>query len=417
MKIKPFRGWRPRRELADKIPSLPYDVMDSDEARVLAEGDPHTFLHVVKPEIDLDPSISVYDDRVYDRGRANLKGLMDSGDLARDEAPAFYLYRVSIEGHSQLGLVAAAAVDDYRDGKIKRHEFTRPEKENDRTRHIETMQAHPGPVFLTYRPVPELTALLNALSREDATVDFTAVDGVRHELWPVSDVETCAKIEGMFARIPATYVADGHHRAAAASRAGASLRERLEEPTGQEPCNYFLAVHFPSDQMRILDYNRIVKDLNGLTPADLLEKIKAAGYSIREDWKPRRAEHPETFGMYVDGRWFCLVPGGPVIDGREGTARLDVSILTETVLQPILGIGDPRSDKRIEFVGGIRGMDELERRVDSGDWGVAFSLYPTSMDSVMQVADAGEVMPPKSTWFEPKLRSGMVVLSLEGETL
>ena len=266
MKIKPFRGWRPRPELADKIPSLPYDVMDSDEARAMAEGDPHTFLHVVKPEIDLDPSISVYDDRVYETGRANLKRLMDEGDLVRDEMAAFYLYRVSIEGHSQLGLVAAAAVDDYRDGKIKRHEFTRPEKETDRTRHIETMQAHPGPVFLTYRSVPELQALLNGLVRHEAAVDFTAVDGVRHELWPVRDVATCAKIEGMFSKIQATYVADGHHRAAAASRAGASLRDRLEDPTGDEPCNYFLAVHFPDNQMRILDYNRIVKDLNGLTP-------------------------------------------------------------------------------------------------------------------------------------------------------
>jgi uncharacterized protein (DUF1015 family) len=388
MDVRPFRGLRPRADLASRIPSLPYDVLDSDEARKLAAGDPYTFLHVVKPEIDLDPSIDPHDERVYARGRANLDAMRASGWLVRDPRPAFYLYRLRMGPHTQTGIVGAASVADYVGGRIKRHEHTRPDKEDDRTRHTQALAAQPGPVFLAYRDRQDLDRIVEQGTSRPPDADFTAVDGVSHQLWVVDDPAEVALIEGALASVPASYVADGHHRAAAYARA--------EGEKGR-----FLAVHFPASQLRILDYNRLVRDLNGRAVAAFLLEVQTQGFAIVNPWDAKRPPRKGTFGMYLGGAWRLLEATDP-----EG---LDVSILQDRLLGPVLGVGDPRTDPRIAFVGGGRGLGELERRVDSGEHAVAFALFPTSLDEVMAVADAGRVMPPKSTWFEPKLRSGMVV--------
>ncbi|HVQ35636.1 MAG TPA: DUF1015 family protein [Candidatus Bathyarchaeia archaeon] len=388
MDVRPFRGLRPRPDLASRIPSLPYDVLDSDEARKLAAGDAHTFLHVVKPEIDLDPAIDPHDERVYARGRANLDAMRDAGWLVRDARPAFYLYRLRMGSHVQTGIVGAAAVADYLAGKIKRHEHTRPDKEDDRTRHTQVLGAQPGPVFLAYRDRPDLDRIVTRQTGRPADAEFVAVDGVGHQLWAVDAPDDVAEIQAALSDVPASYIADGHHRAAAYARAAGSGGR-------------FLAVHFPASQLRILDYNRLVKDLGGRTVAGFLLDAQAVGFAVVSPWEPKRPARKGTFGMYLDGAWRLLE--------ASGSGGLDVSILQEKLLGPVLGVGDPRTDPRIAFVGGGRGVEELERRVDSGAYAVAFALFPTSLDEVMSVADAGEVMPPKSTWFEPKLRSGMVV--------
>ncbi len=396
MIVRPFRGLRPRPDLTAKIPSLPYDVLDSDEARRLAEGDPHTFLHVVKPEIDLDPSVPVHDARVYAKGAENLRAMIEKGWLVRDPAPAFYVYRLAVGDHAQTGIVGAAAVEDYRAGRIKKHEHTRPEKEDDRTHHAEALGAHPGPVFLAHRGHAVLETFASGIAASRSPdADFEAAEGVRHTLWKVDDPEETARVEGGFADLPATYIADGHHRAAAYARLSGIER--------------FLAVHFPAADLRILDYNRVVRDLRGLDPAAFLARVRDAGFTIREPWEAKRPREAGEFGLYLDGTWRLLVSPAAFREAADPVARLDVAILSETILRPILGIEDPRTDPRIDFVGGIRGMEGLEARVDSGAWAAAFALHPTRMDDVMNVADAGGVMPPKSTWFEPKLRSGMVV--------
>jgi uncharacterized protein (DUF1015 family) len=417
MIVKPFRGLRPRADLADRIPSYPYDVVSSDEARELVRDDPYSFLHVVKPEIDLDPRIDPYDDRVYARGRENFRRMVEQGWLERDPTPSYYVYRLVWQGEAQIGILGAAAIADYTEDRIKKHEHTRPEKENDRVRLNEALSANPGPVFLTYAPLPELNALVNGLVARAPAAGFTAADGVEHALWVVDEPAAMDKIAKLLGATRRAYVADGHHRAAAAARVGAERAARLEEPTGEEPCHYFLAAYFPADQLRVLDYNRVVADLNGLDPESFLARVRKAGFHVDAQHRTRRPPHSETFGMYLAGSWYLLTAGADVVDSSDVVQRLDVSILTDRLLQPILGIGDPRTDRRIDFVGGIRGMDELERRVDSGRDAVAFALHPTSLRDVMDVADAGQVMPPKSTWFEPKLRSGMVVQLLDGDRL
>jgi len=417
MRIRAFRGLRPRGDLASRIPSLPYDVLDGGEARQLAEGNPYSFLHVLKPEIDLDPETSPYDDRVYETGRRNLDHMLEEGWLARDPEPALYIYRLEHGDHAQTGIMGLASVDDYLEGHVKKHELTRPEKEEDRARHMEALSANVGPVLLTYNRVPELSAEVSGIVARDPDVDFTAEDGVRHSLWVVNDAGSVERIESLFARVPATYIADGHHRAAAASRVARRRRERAGIPPGEAPHDWFPSVHFPSHQLSILDYNRIVRDLNGLDPAALIDRLRRAGFAVKENHRTRRPPHRRSFGMYVDGHWYLLTAKGEPPDVGGPASGLDVAILTDRVLEPILGIGDIRTDRRIEFVGGIRGMDELEKRVDSGEYAVAFALYPTAIEEVMEIADAGGVMPPKSTWFEPKLRSGMVVHSLDDESL
>lgn len=413
MIVKPFRGLRPRADLAAAIPSLPYDVLDSAEARTLAKGDRHTFLHVVKAEIDLDPAIDVHDDRVYARARENFLAMRTDGRLARDPRPSYYLYRQRMGSHVQTGIVGAAAVDDYLDGRIKKHEHTRPDKEDDRTRHAAAIGAHPGPVFLAYRANAGLEALVIESSRRKPDVDFVAKDGIGHALWVVDDAIAVARFEEAFRAVPASYIADGHHRAAAYARVAQQRRQAAAGVSGEEPFNFFLAVHFPASQLRILDYNRLVRDLNGLYPIRLLARIKQEGFDVVEPWPAKAPPRSRTFGMYLNGAWLLLAAQSELIPESDPVRHLDVSVLQDRLLGPVLGVGDPRTDERIAFLGGIRGVQELARRVDSGEYAIAFAMFPTSLEDVMGVADAGAVMPPKSTWFEPKLRSGMVIHLLD----
>jgi uncharacterized protein (DUF1015 family) len=404
MNVKAFRGLRPRPELAAKIPSLPYDVLDSGEARVLAEGDPYTFLHVVKAEIDLDPGLDPHDDRVYAKARENFLAMRENGWLVRDPRAAVYLYRLWMGDHVQTGIVGAASVDDYVDGRIKKHEHTRPDKEDDRTRHTDAIAAHAGPVFLAYRNRPTLDALVSEQTRRSPDVEFVAADGVGHALWVVDDPTDVERFESGLTEVPASYIADGHHRAAAYARVARLRRPRADR---------FLAVHFPAGELRILAYNRLVRDLGGLEAGDFLRRIEEAGFERTAPWAGMTPPRAATFGMYLAGEWHLLEARRQPATTDDPVERLDVARLQDTILSPILGVGDPRTDPRISFVGGIRGVAELMRRVDSGQAAVAFSMFPTSLDDVMRVADAGRVMPPKSTWFEPKLRSGMVVHLLD----
>lgn len=407
MLVKPFRGLRPAPAFAARIPSYPYDVIDSDEARGLAAGDPDTFLHVVKAEIDLDPSIPTDDDRVYAKARENFHALLASGRMVRDHRDAYYVYRLTMGDHTQTGIVGVASVDDYVGGRIRRHEHTRPDKELDRTRHARAIGAHAGPLFLAHRGSEALEAAAERIAAGPASADFTAPDGIRHTLWAATDPGLLGTIESAFRDLPSTYIADGHHRAAAYTRLAL---ERRAEGKGAAS-DFLLAVHFPAAQLRILDYNRLVRDLAGLDAATFLERVRGAGFGVHDAHAAKAPPRPGTFGLYLGGSWKLLEAIGPA--PTDPVRALDVSILADRILGPVLGIGDPRTDKRIEFVGGIRGTDELERRVDSGRFAVAFALHPTRMADVMAVADGGGVMPPKSTWFEPKLRSGMVVHLLD----
>ncbi len=410
-RVEPFKAWRPRADICAEVASPPYDVLSSAEAREMAADNPLSFLHVVKPEIDLNSGVDLYSDEVYAKGAENLQRLKDDGVLFHEALPSLYLYRQRMGDHVQTGLVAGASVDEYEAGLIKKHENTRRVKEDDRTRHVDALNANTGPVFLTYKARSEIDALVERLTAGEPTYDFTAPDGIQHVVWVVGDsVDRDALVEA-FGRVPELYVADGHHRSAAGARIRALRRNANPKHTGHEPYNFFLSVIFPDDQMMILDYNRVVKDLFGLDPEVFLEAL-GKSFSIEKvaDGRPDKAR---TFGMYLGGDWYRLRAkegGFPTEDPIDG---LDVAILQNSVLAPLLGINDPRSDERIDFVGGIRGLDELERRVDSGDWAVAFALYPTAIDQLFAVADVDSVMPPKSTWFEPKLRSGLIVRPLD----
>jgi len=409
MILTPLRGLRPRADLAARIPSLPYDVLDSSEARALALDDPYTFLHVVKAEIDLDPGVDTHDDRVYAKARENFLAMRRKAWLVRDERPAFYLYRQRMGDHVQTGVVGTASVTDYLEGRIKKHEHTRPDKEDDRTRHADAIGAHPGPVFLAYRGRSTIDALVGEATRGAPAADFVAADGIGHVLWVVDDPAEVARFEAAFREVPESYIADGHHRAAAYARVAQIRRERASRATGEQPSDRFLAVHFPAAELRILDYNRLVRDLHGLEPPGFLRRIDAAGFDLVAPWPGKSPKEAATFGMYLDGVWRLLVARPGTVSDNDPVKRLDVSLLQDRILGPILGVGDPRTDARIAFCGGIRGLAELARQVDSGEHAVAFALHPTSLADVMRVADADAVMPPKSTWFEPKLRSGMVV--------
>ncbi len=403
MIVTPFRGLRPRADLVDRLPSVPYDVIDADEARELAGAEPYSFLHVIRSEVDLEPGVDPHDPRVYERAASNLRRMIDDGWLVRDEQPAFYVYRLTVGDHVQTGVVAGSAVSDYLAGSIKKHEHTRPDKEDDRVRLVEAIGAHPGPVFLTYRSLPELNATVTGVVADPPHTAVTAPDGVLHELWVVDDPTRRERIGQLFAKVPASYVADGHHRAAAAARVAAS----------RGGGGSFLTVLFPSDQLRVLDYNRVARDLNGLEPREFVARLGRVGFDVESGHRARRPPRARCCGMYLGGTWSLLTARTALVPSDDPLARLDVSILNDHLLGPVLGIGNPRTDTRIDFVGGSRGMDELERRVGSGDWAVAFAMWPTSLDEVMQIADIGQVMPPKSTWFEPKLRPGLVVLPLD----
>jgi uncharacterized protein (DUF1015 family) len=405
--VRPFRGLRPRPDLAEKIASPPYDVLDSDEAREMVRDNPLSFLRVVKPEVDLDPDVDLYSEEVYRQGAQNLRRLMEEGHMIQDGRPLFYFYRQVMDDHSQVGLVACVSAEDYERDVIKKHEHTREAKERDRVRHIEAQNAHSGPVFLTYHDAAELNALQEGVCQGGPVYDFTAPDGVRHTLWPVEDPGDIEKIIRVFEDVPTLYVADGHHRSAAGTIVARKRRESNPNHTGQEEYNYFLAVLFPKSHMKILPYNRVVADLNGLSGEEFLGRVSDSFEVSKTDRKSPSS--PLSYSMYLDGDWYGLTPKEGSFDPEDPVASLDASVLQNNLLAPVLGIENPRKDDRIDFVGGIRGTGELESRVDSGRARVAFSLYPTTVDQLLAVAESGRVMPPKSTWFEPKLRSGMVI--------
>jgi len=398
--VIPFRGLRPAPGQATAVAAPPYDVLTTDEARLRAADLPWSFLHISKPEIDLSPDTDPYSREVYAKAAENLQRMIKAGILERDEAPCYYAYRLIMGSHVQTGLVAAASVAAYDANRIKKHEFTRPDKEDDRVRQIEAVNAQTGPVLLAYPASATADALLARASTGEPAADVTAADGIRHTLWVIGDSELIADISKAFSAMTSLYIADGHHRSAAASRVAGSRH-------GAGGSAYFLSVIFPHHQMRIMDYNRVVKDLNGLSETAFLQRV-ATSFSVLPSASQCHPGKPGEFGLYLPGRWLRLTIRPELIPSNDPVARLDVSLLTEHLLAPLLGIDDLRRDKRIDFVGGIRGLSELERRVDSGEMAAAFALHATRMEDLMAVADANEVMPPKSTWFEPKLADGLV---------
>ncbi|UCD65046.1 MAG: DUF1015 domain-containing protein [Candidatus Zixiibacteriota bacterium] len=406
--VRPFRGLRPQARFAGQVASPPYDVLSSDEARTMVRDNPNSFLRVNKAEVDFPPDTPVYSEAVYRRGKENLDRLVSDGIMVPDENPSFYLYRLTWKKRSQTGLVSLASVDEYDRGLIKKHEHTRPQKVNDRANHIMTLQAQVGPVFTTFRHNDDIRSLFKRLTKASPEIDFTGGDSVRHELWVVGGREDIAAIETAFGRLEALYIADGHHRSQSASEVCRRMRERNPGHTGREIYNYFLHVAFPDDELRILAYNRVVKDLNGLTADEVL----ARAHTAFEVMPVPGAVEPDTgrqIGMYLEGKWYLLKIREGSYDATDPARSIDSAVLTENFLAPILGIEDIKTDERIDFVGGIRGVTELMKLVDSDECKIAFSMYPVSVGQLLDVADAGLVMPPKSTWFEPKLRSGMVV--------
>lgn len=405
--IRPFAGLRPTPDQAEAVVAPPYDVLNTEEARARAEGRPYSFLHISKPEIDLPAGTDPYSPDVYAKGAENLKNLLDKGVLQQDQQACYYLYRLIMGNHSQTGLVAVASVPDYDVNRIRKHEFTRPDKEDDRVRQIDALNAQTGPVFLTYRHDDKVDALVEQVCKTTPEYDLKADDGVQHTIWVVKEQAQLDELTQRFDAMDCLYIADGHHRSAAASRVAAMRKQNNAGHTGDEPYNYFLSVIFPDNQMKILDYNRVVKDLNGKSKDDYLSEITAS-FAVDPQTEAVKPSKAGEFGMYLDGQWYRLTIKSELIPGDDPVKRLDVSLLQDNLIEPVLGIDDPRRDKRIDFVGGIRGLAELEKRVNSGEMAVAFSLYATSLDALMSVADANEVMPPKSTWFEPKLADGLV---------
>ena len=404
--IQPFRGLRPTAGRAADVAAPPYDVLSSDEARERATGRPWSFLHVSKPEIDLPPETDIYSPAVYAKAVENLQKTIAAGVLARDEQACYYAYRLTMGEHVQTGLVAAASVAAYDVNRIRKHEFTRPDKEDDRVRQIEALNAQTGPVLLAYPAAQEADALLAQASAGTPDADVTAPDGIRHTIWvvrPSTQGALIARITAVFDAMPALYIADGHHRSAAASRVAAARRKAGAE----QASDYFLAVIFPHHEMKIMDYNRVVKDLNGLGEEAFLARV-AERYTVTPAAGQVRPAQPGECGLYLRGKWFRIAIKPELVPAHDPVARLDVSLLSENLLGPILGIADLRRDKRIDFVGGMRGLGELEKRVDSGEMAVAFAMFPTRMEDLMAVADSNNVMPPKSTWFEPKLADGLV---------
>lgn len=402
--IRPFRALRPPAERAQAVASVPYDVVNTEEARELAAGNPLSFLHVSRPEIDLPPGTDLYSDAVYRKAVENFEKLMAEAPLEKEAEPSLYLYRLIMGEHQQIGVVACCSIDEYDSNVIRKHERTRRDKEDDRTRHMVMLKAQTGPVFLTYRARPEIDEQVNAAVTAAPLFDLTAADGVRHTIWRLTETEP---LVNSFASVPFLYIADGHHRAASASRARAELREQSFTHNGKEDYNYFLTVIFPDSQMQILAYNRVVRDLNGLSKEEFFHALQQQ-FTITENANPSPAQRGH-WSMYLDGQWYGLqlAPHATLPVGT--VSALDVSVLQDRLLDPILGIKDVRTDKRIDFVGGLRGTKELERLVNEGKARVAFSLYPTTVGELLMVSDANEIMPPKSTWFEPKLRDGLLI--------
>jgi len=413
--VKPFRGLRPPAGLASEIACLPYDVMNSQEAAVMAKGKEKSLLHITKSEIDLPEGTDVHSEDVYRKAFENFTQWQAKGWLVQDEKPNFYIYAQTMKGRTQYGIVGAAAVNDYLSGVIRKHELTRPDKEEDRMVHVRTNNANIEPVFFAYPAVKDLDKIVTrVVKKQKPEYDFVAEDEIGHKFWVVSDQPMIAQIEKLFnEKVPFMYVADGHHRTAAAALVGKEKRDKNPSHRGNEEYNYFLAVIFPDEQLRILDYNRVIRDLNGQTPEQLLARLEES-FVVKDmgsnTYKPRKLH---DFGMYLNGKWYSLTARPGTYNDADPIGVLDVTILTEKVLKPLLDIQDLRRSKRIDFIGGIRGLDELKKRVDSGEMKVAFALYPVSMKQLITIADTGNIMPPKTTWFEPKLRSGLVIHKLD----
>ncbi|MDD4284071.1 MAG: DUF1015 domain-containing protein [Fermentimonas sp.] len=413
MKVKPFRGVRPPKALVKDVASRPYDVLNSEEARKEAEGNEKSLYHIIKPEIDFPVGKDEHDDDVYEKAVENFGKFVDKGWLVQDDKEMYYVYAQTMKGKTQYGLVLGASVDDYMTGKIKKHELTRRDKEEDRMKHVRVTDANVEPVFFSYPDNEEINAIVDKVISGRPEYDFVSVDGVGHHFWLVEDNMDIERITEIFAEIPALYIADGHHRSAAAALVGAEKAKNNPDHKGDEEYNYFMAVCFPDSQLTIIDYNRVVKDLNGLTPDEFLKKLEVNFVVEPTGSEIQRPKNLHNFSVYLDGRSFSVTVKPGIIDDNDPIEQLDVTITSNLILDDILGIKDLRSDKRVDFVGGIRGLNELKERVDSGDMSLALALYPVSMKQLMEIADTGNIMPPKTTWFEPKLRSGLVIHLLE----
>lgn len=411
--LKPFKAVRPVKELAGNVAELPYDVMNTEEARVIGEKNAFSFIHVDRAEIDLDKDVNPYSTKVYEKARDNLFDMIKKKILVKDNKENLYIYRQIMNGRSQTGIVGCTSIDDYQNQIIKKHEFTLESKEKDRINHVDFCNSNTGPIFLTYRAKDEISNIVSKVTDGEPEYNFVSEDGITHIVWVIEDENTINNLTNLFKEVSALYIADGHHRAASAVKVGLKRREENPDYTGEEEFNYFLSVLFPDKDLAIMDYNRVVKDLNGMQTLELIEKIKNDFEVQKLDkdvhYKP---DEKHTFGMYVDGVWYKLTAKKGTFDEKDPVLSLDVSILQNNLIKPILGISDPRKDERIDFIGGIRGIKELEKRANS-DMKLAFSMYPTTVQDLMKVADSGNVMPPKSTWFEPKLRSGIFIHELQ----
>ena len=412
-KVKPFKGVRPPRELVEQVASRPYDVLNSEEARAEAAGNPMSLYHIIKPEIDFEPGMDEHDARVYDKAVENFRMFQDKGWLRQDEKENYYIYAQTMDGRTQYGFVVAAWVPDYMEGRIKKHELTRRDKEEDRMKHVRCNNANVEPVFFAFPDNEALEQIIRDVTAGEPEYDFTAPDGFGHTLWVISDPAMIEKVTEEFGKIPNMYIADGHHRSAAAALVGAEKAKNNPYHTGDEEYNYFMAVAFPASHLRVIDYNRVVRDLNGMTPAEFLKRLEE-NFIVEE--KGAATYHPtglHNFALYLDGKWYSLTAKPGTYNDDDPIGVLDVTVSSDLILRDLLGITDLRSDKRIDFVGGIRGLEELKRRVDSGEMAMALALYPVTMKQIMDIADTGNIMPPKTTWFEPKLRSGLIIHKLD----
>ena len=412
-KIKPFRGIRPPRQLVTEVASRPYDVLNSEEARAEAEGNPKSLYHIIKPEIDFEPNTDEHDPKVYDKAVENFNMFQQQGWLVQDEDEKYYIYAQTMEGRTQYGFVIAANVDDYMTGKIKKHELTRRDKEEDRMKHVRINNANIEPVFFAFPDNENLQNIITKVTTGEPEYDFVAPDGFGHHFWVISDDETIQTITEEFAKMPSLYIADGHHRTAAAALVGNEKAKNNPNHRGDEEYNFFLAVAFPASHLKIIDYNRVVKDLNGLSDEESINRLKENFDVVDMGTEIYHPAHLHNFALYLSGHWYSLTPNAGTYDDNDPIGCLDVTVSSDLILRDILGITDLRSDKRIDFVGGIRGLGELKQRVDSGEMKVALALYPVSMKQLIDIADTGNIMPPKTTWFEPKLRSGLVIHKLD----
>ncbi len=411
--IKPFKAIRPVKDKAHLVASRPYDVLNSEEAGIEAQGNRCSILHDSKAEIDLPADTDHYDMIVYKKAKENFEKMLNEKIFMQDEQDCLYIYAQTMNGKTQYGLVACASVNDYFNNVIKKHELTRHEKEKDRMTHIDVTNMNAEPVFLTYHDVPGINSIVDEIIKTKPEYDFTSVDGIQHTLWVINEVEKINCLTRLFSEIPYTYIADGHHRTASAALVGKARMEANADHSGNEKYNYLMAVHFPASQLNIIDYNRVIKDLNGISPNEFILKLKANFIVEKKGNKPCKPHHMHDFGMYLNKKWYLLTAREGTYDEHDPVGVLDVSILSENILKPLLDIKDLRTDKRIDFVGGIRGLEELSRRVDSGEMSIAFALFPVTVQQLINIADTNNIMPPKTTWFEPKLRSGLVIYKIK----